>query len=87
MIDKFRIGKYYLYVGDRTMGWNKEGGMDFVLDRKPHKCVDVDPANASSAVFEDQEDFINKEGDNFGKYMWMWTDLSSWYEVNIPVAS
>ena len=40
-VKEFVTGKWYVYLGPYNPGegWNCDGGyMDFVMDRKPHKC-------------------------------------------------
>ena len=42
MIKEFVSGKWYRYIGpgkeEATISWNERGGMDFLLDNKPHQC-------------------------------------------------
>ncbi len=51
MIEEFKTGKWYIFTGkERHRMWNPSGGMDAVLDGKPHLCV---RGHGHNANFED----------------------------------
>lgn len=71
MISEFETGKWYRYKGEKQYGWAPS--MDFMLDGKPHKCIDGKGTEA------------NFEGHIRGRtWPWTWGDLSDFEEV-IPV--
>jgi len=43
MIDKFEVGKWYVFDAGEDSGitWNPYGKMDFLKDGKPHKCTAI----------------------------------------------
>jgi hypothetical protein len=48
---KFETGKWYVcHLNERPSAWSSYGGMDGLLDGKPHKCV---IGNETFAEFED----------------------------------
>lgn len=44
MIDKFKIGKYYKWIGpnkERPADWSPQGLMDFLLTGRWFECIDA----------------------------------------------
>lgn len=71
-IEEFKSGHWYKFINtEREYNFNSDGIMDFVLDRKPHKC---NIGKGHSASFFDCE-----EKDR----VWFWI-LNSWIEVPNP---
>jgi hypothetical protein len=74
MITEFKSGHSYRYLGpykrgDIIPGWNPEGHMDFMLDRKWHKCKKGD---GPYACFYDSVGYTNRD--------WYWGDLDLFKE-------
>lgn len=82
MIEGFEIGKYYRWIGpnpentDRDLkNWNREGGMDYVLDGKILKCIVV-LSNTTYALFKGMTPFPERDG------CWSWEgNLHNFEEV------
>ena len=76
MIKGFEKGKWYRYEGDRGMCWNYDGKMDYMLDGKPHLCLE-----GSSGLARFKEDEENTSDD----FTWAWGDLYKFYECDPPI--
>jgi hypothetical protein len=76
MVEKFEVGKWYKYFGDKPIhGWNSQGLMDGVLDGKPHKCI---MTNGS-----DEANFEVTSNSLYG--CWNWRQrIENWHEVPAP---
>lgn len=66
MIDKFEIGKWYIFdaieypYGNIT--WNPYGKMDFLRDGKPHQCTSVSEYGEMLANFDGYTDGFHVDG-------------------------
>jgi hypothetical protein len=75
--DSFQAGHWYIYTGTkREDRWNDEGGMDYVLDHKPVKCVIGDGLDAQFEGYQLVE---------YDHRTWYWKDgFDNWIEIEDP---
>lgn len=66
MIDKFEVGKWYVFDATEYkkggIPWNPDGGMDFLKDGRPHQCTFVSGGRYACANFDGHTDGWHSDG-------------------------